>query len=87
MLIRHPFKLWSDWRGGTLQSQIECPALFISTPNDYTSVEMKKKYINKMWDARLAVVEKSRHVTPLDQPEAFNQVLQSFLEEIAISEA
>ena len=81
------FQAMVDWRGGALQSQIECPALFISTPNDYTSVEMKKKYINKMWDARLAVVENSRHVTPLDQPEAFNQVLQNFLAEITISEA
>ena len=31
-------------------------------------------------DARLVVMENSRHASPLDQPEAFNQILLNFLD-------
>lgn len=59
--------------------KVKCPALFVTTEQDYTSIQAKKRYIYRMRDARLALVANSRHVTPLDQPEALNAVLEDFL--------
>jgi pimeloyl-ACP methyl ester carboxylesterase len=35
-----------------------------------------------MPNARLLVIEDSRHATPLDQPQRFNSSLLAFLEEV-----
>ena len=35
-----------------------------------------------MPNARLVVIEDSRHATPLDQPQRFNATLLGFLEEV-----
>lgn len=76
------FEAMVKWKGGDQPEKVHCPVLFMTTPNDYTPISMKKDYIARMEDARLAVIERSRHVTPLDQPEEFNEVLEAFLTEI-----
>jgi pimeloyl-ACP methyl ester carboxylesterase len=42
-------------------------------------VALKENYVKLLPDARLVVIADSRHATPLDQPEHFNQTLLEFL--------
>ncbi|PWB30198.1 3-oxoadipate enol-lactonase [Pseudomonas sp. SDI] len=59
--------------------RIRCPTLVISADHDYTPVSLKERYVSLIPQARLAVIEDSRHATPLDQPQRFNQTLLQFL--------
>jgi pimeloyl-ACP methyl ester carboxylesterase len=61
-------------------SRIDCPTLIVTADRDYTPVALKEAYTQLIPDARLVVIENSRHASPLDQPEAFNQILLSFLD-------
>ncbi|VVO05874.1 alpha/beta fold hydrolase [Pseudomonas fluorescens] len=60
-------------------SRVTCPTLIVSADRDYTPVAIKEAYIKLLPNARLAVIANSRHATPLDQPQAFNQTLLEFL--------
>jgi 3-oxoadipate enol-lactonase len=64
-------------------SNITCPVLVVSGDRDYTSVASKEAYVRELIDARLVVIEDSRHATPMDQPAIFNAQLLNFLEEVA----
>jgi pimeloyl-ACP methyl ester carboxylesterase len=59
--------------------RISCPTLIISADRDYTPVALKQAYVKLIPDARLVVIENSRHATPLDQPEVFNRTVLEFL--------
>ncbi|MCJ8167990.1 alpha/beta fold hydrolase [Atopomonas sediminilitoris] len=59
--------------------EINVPTLIISADHDYTPVSLKQAYTREMANARLVVIEDSRHATPLDQPERFNQCVLNFL--------
>ncbi|MDH4556892.1 alpha/beta fold hydrolase [Pseudomonas sp. BN417] len=63
-------------------ARITCPTLVITADHDYTPVALKRVYVNEMPDARLVIIENSRHATPLDQPERFNTTLLDFLAEV-----
>ncbi|WP_347904648.1 alpha/beta hydrolase [Pseudomonas purpurea] len=60
-------------------SRVTCPTLIISADRDYTPVALKETYVKLLPDARLVVIDDSRHATPLDQPHRFNQTLLHFL--------
>lgn len=60
-------------------SKVTCPTLIVSADRDYTPVALKENYVKLLPDARLVVIADSRHATPLDQPEHFNQTLLEFL--------
>ena len=60
-------------------SRIQCPTLIITADRDYTPVALKQAYTRLIPDARLVVIDDSRHATPLDQPDAFNRTLLDFL--------
>ena len=62
---------------------IRCPTLVIAADEDYTPVALKETYVAKMPRAKLVVIHNSRHATPVDQPEQFNQALMAFLSEHA----
>jgi pimeloyl-ACP methyl ester carboxylesterase len=51
----------------------------ISADHDYTPVAVKEHYVTLIPNAHLAVIDDSRHATPLDQPERFNQTLLRFI--------
>ena len=59
--------------------EIQCPVLMISSDQDYTPVSAKERYLAEMPDARLVVINNSRHAVPIDQPEAFNATVREFL--------
>jgi len=63
-------------------ARITCPTLVITADHDYTPIAQKEAYVKEMPDARLLVIEDSRHATPLDQPQRFNSSLLAFLEEV-----
>ena len=55
--------------------------LVIAGDQDYTPVESKQEYVAHLGDARLEVIAYSRHGTPIDQAEKFNQLLVEFLQQ------
>lgn len=63
-------------------ANITCPTLVITADRDYTPVERKREYVAQMPNARLLVIENSRHATPMDQPKRFNDALLAFLAEV-----
>ncbi|MBP7961377.1 MAG: alpha/beta fold hydrolase [Caldilineaceae bacterium] len=60
-------------------SEIRCPILVIAADQDYTPVAVKAAYVAQLPQAKLIVIPDSRHATPVDQPEAFNQAVLAFL--------
>lgn len=63
-------------------ARITCPTLVISGDRDYTPVSQKAAYVAQMPNAQLRVIERSRHATPMDQPQQFNAVLDEFLAQL-----
>lgn len=63
-------------------ARITCPTLVVTADHDYTPVAAKQAYVNELPDARLLVVEDSRHASPMDQPTFFNTQLLAFLAEV-----
>jgi pimeloyl-ACP methyl ester carboxylesterase len=72
-------KALRDWSVSKYLGEIRCPTLVISADQDNTPVKYKEQYVSRMPDARLAVIPNSRHYTPLDQPEIFNEIVAEFL--------
>jgi pimeloyl-ACP methyl ester carboxylesterase len=60
--------------------EIACPTLLIAADEDYTPVAYKESYADQMRNAKLVVIEDSRHATPVEKPEEFNQAVMEFLE-------
>ena len=58
---------------------IRCPVLVVASDQDYTPVEWKRAYASQIPDARVVVVENSRHAMPIDQADRFNRVVLEFL--------
>ena len=58
---------------------INVPTLVVTADHDYTPVSEKELFVAKMPLAELAVVQNSRHATPVDSPEEFNQIVLEFL--------
>lgn len=63
-------------------ARITCPTLVVSADRDYTPVAQKQAYVAELPNARLLVIEDSRHATPLDQPAVFNSSLLAFLAKV-----
>lgn len=66
---------------------ITCPILVISGDRDYTAVEAKQAFVDKIPGARLVVIADSGHATPLDQPEEFNRTVLTFLQQVTAGQA
>lgn len=58
---------------------ITAPTLVIAAEHDYTPLSEKEAYVPLMPNARLDVFEDSRHGTPFDQRERFNETVMSFM--------
>ena len=68
-----------NWGMGKKISEIPHQTLVIASDMDYTPVEYKKSYTDKMQHAKLVVIENSRHGVVLDQAEKLNEELLKFL--------
>lgn len=60
---------------------ITAPTLVIAAEHDYTPLSEKRAYTPLMPDARLDIFEDSRHGTPFDQTERFNETVMRFMSE------
>ena len=67
------------WSVADHLGDIGCPTLVIAADGDYTPVELKEAYVASMPRAELMVVKDSRHATPVEQPERFNDAVMAFL--------
>lgn len=75
----HTFGSLMEWGLDDKVSQIKHPTLVVASDMDYTPVEYKKAYVDKMQNAKLVVIENSRHGIVFDQAEKLNQELLKFL--------
>jgi pimeloyl-ACP methyl ester carboxylesterase len=76
---RASMKAIVGWSVADRLGSIACPVLVVSGDQDYTPVTAKERYAARIPGARVAVIARSRHVTPLDQPAELNRVLLEFL--------
>lgn len=68
-----------NWSVMDRLSDLRCPTLVVAGDQDYTPPAYKAWYTAQIPDARLVVIEDSRHATPIDQPERFNRAVLDFL--------
>ncbi len=61
---------------------IGVPVLMIVADQDYTPLDEKRQYLDRMPDARIVLIEDSRHASHIDQPEAFSHAVLSFLDDV-----
>ena len=61
--------------------QMATPALFVAADQDYTPLAVKEAAVARMPQARLTVVNDSRHATPVEHPQQFNALVAQFLRE------
>lgn len=54
--------------------------LVVAARDDYTPLAWKKRIVDLAPDARMVIIENSRHAVPVERPEAFNAVLLEFLQ-------
>ncbi len=55
------------------------PSLVIASELDYTPIDSKVKYVEKMKNANLEIIKNSRHGVTMDQPIEFNKVVLNFM--------
>jgi pimeloyl-ACP methyl ester carboxylesterase len=65
-------------------SEIACPTLVIAGDRDTTVPLRAKQYLaSHIPGARFELIADSGHATPVDQPEAFNQLVMDFIESVS----
>lgn len=65
--------------------KIDQPLLVIAASDDYTPLAWKERIVNLAPDASLQIIQNSRHATPVDQADVFNQILGDFLRTVVIN--
>jgi len=73
------FRAIMGWSVVERLGEIGCPVLVVAADQDYTPVAFKEAYAANLPHAELAVISDSRHLTPVDRPEQFNEALLAFL--------
>jgi len=58
---------------------VRCPVLVVAADQDYTPVSFKEGYAAKLPHTELTIISDSRHLTPVDRPDQFNEALMTFL--------
>ncbi len=77
----HALQAFPGWSALPRLAGLNTPILVVSGDRDYTPLAFKRAYVAELANARLEVIADSGHATPLDQPEALNQLILSFLAE------
>ncbi|MCF6194315.1 MAG: alpha/beta hydrolase [Kangiellaceae bacterium] len=72
-----------NWNVTAQIHEINCPVLIVAADNDYTSVESKRFYTNKIPNAELVIVKNSHHALPVEKPDEFNPIVLDFLTKLA----
>lgn len=74
-------KTLKNWSVMERLHEIKCPTLVISSDEDYTPLSDKEEYTALIPNAKLVVIEDSRHAVSVEKPEEFNTILMDFLKE------
>jgi pimeloyl-ACP methyl ester carboxylesterase len=77
---RETMKAIVGWSVSDRLEEIVCPVLVMAADADYTPVATKAACVSKLKQGELVVIEDSRHATPAERPEEFNQVVKRFLD-------
>lgn len=77
---RASLKALIGWSVQHRLSEITQPVLVLTADQDYTSVQWKQAYVNKLTNAELVVIPDSRHAMPIENPAPFNAALIAFLQ-------
>ena len=67
------------WGLGSKLAEITHPTLVVASDKDYTSVDYKQSYAKEMQNAKVVIVENSRHGVVLDAAEKLNEEILKFL--------
>ncbi len=59
--------------------EICCPTMIIAADQDYVLPDQKRKHVSLIPEAEFVILENSRHASPIDQPDAFNNIVLEFL--------
>lgn len=62
---------------------IDIPTLFLTGANDYTPPAAKRKFAERMPNARMEVIPDAHHALPMEYPEAFNAAVDRFLADVS----
>ncbi len=75
--------MWAlrSWSVSSRLGSIACPTCIISGQFDYTPLSYKQAYAAKMPQATIISIPASRHLTPIDQPDLFNEAVASFFDQ------
>lgn len=68
-----------EWGLGDKIEKISIPILVVASEFDYTPIDSKVKYVEKMKNARLKIIKNSRHGVTMDQPIEFNKAILNFM--------
>lgn len=71
--------IFAGWGVAGRLGDIRCPVLFITADQDYSPVELKQTYVDRLPNARMVVIPDSRHALPMEKPHEFNRALADFL--------
>ena len=77
--------LWSidaimRWSVADRLDRIDVSTLFVSSDEDYTPVSAKEQIVSRMPSAELIVVDDARHALPVERPDEFNAIVDTFLD-------
>jgi pimeloyl-ACP methyl ester carboxylesterase len=67
------------WRVTDRIGAIPCPVLVVASDRDYTPPSRKEGYVRLLPNARMVVIPDAHHAVTAERPEAFNEVLTTFL--------
>ena len=69
----------SGWSVTGSLDRITCPTIIMSGDMDFLPIPTKELCASRIANSELMIIDGSRHVTPVDQPEKFNTMLNTFL--------
>lgn len=68
-----------NWTVEDKLDKITCPTLILAADQDYSPIEQKKALAKAIENAELVIISNSRHATPIDQKDKFNNTVGEFL--------
>jgi pimeloyl-ACP methyl ester carboxylesterase len=77
---RASFEAIMGWSARARLPEITAPSLVVAADGDYLPLSVYRTYAGRIPHAELAVLENARHAAPVAQPQAFNAVLEGFLD-------
>jgi len=75
-------KTLKNWSVMERLHEIKCPTLVISADEDYTPLSAKEEMTSLIPNAKLVVIEDSRHAVSVEKPEEFNRCIMDFLSKL-----